>query len=229
MGARQRVGGIAALVEAATFVFGFVLFATTLSDYTSSDDPGESVAFLVDHRATLFVWQLVILVVFGVALVPLVLAVHERLRAAAPTLAPIATAFGLIWAGLVVAAGMIANLALGTVADLHESDPASAESVWAALDTVQNGLGGGNELVGGIWVLLVSWVALRAAALPRALGFLGIAAGVAGIVTVVPALEDVGAVFGLGLVVWFVWVGLVLLRDEPGTTVPTTPDLAAGH
>jgi hypothetical protein len=42
---------------------------------------------------------------------------------------------------------------------------------------------------------------------------LGVVMGVAGLVTVVPALEEVGAVFGLGLIVWFIAVGINLIQD----------------
>lgn len=213
----EKFGGVAALAAAATFVFGFGLFATALSDYTTGDPtPAESVAFVADNEAVLYLWNAVILILFGIVLVPLVLALYERVRRGAPALAPAAAAFGLIWAGLVIAAGMIGNIGLGTVADLQETDPTEAEAVWSALDSVQNGLGGGNEIVGGLWVLLVSWAALRTSALPRALNYLGIAAGVAGIVTIVPPLEVVGAVFGVGLIVWFVWAGIVLLRRGAG-------------
>ena len=37
--------------------------------------------------------------------------------------------------------------------------------------------------------------------------------GISALVTIVPALEDVGAVFGLGLIVWFAAVGLTLMKD----------------
>jgi len=214
MGEIRKVGGWAALVAAATFVFGIVMFATVLTDYTTGDPtPEESVAFLVDHQAAMYVWNVVIFIVFGLALVPLVLSLRERLKARAPGLSQVGAAFGLIWAGLVLAAGMVSNIAIATVADLHDTDPAGAEPVWSALDSVQNGLGGGNEIAGGVWVLLVSWAALKTGVLPRALSYLGMAAGVAGLVTIIPPLEAVGAVFGIGLIVWFVWVGIVLLRD----------------
>lgn len=214
---RQKVGGVAAIVAAATFVFGIVLFATALSDYATGDPtPAESVEFVVGHQTTLFVWYLVIYIVFGVALVPLVLAIHERVSMESPFVARIATAFGIVWAGLVVASGMIANLGIGAVADLYETEPTQAESVWSSLDTVQNGLGGGNELVGGVWILLVSATALASGSLPRLLCYLGAASGVAGVVTVLPALEVVGAVFGVGLIVWFTWVGLLMVRAPGG-------------
>ena len=80
---------------------------------------------------------------------------------------------------------------------------------------MQNGLGGGNEIVGGLWVLLLSWVALRAGGLPKVLNYLGVLIGVAGILTVVPAFDVLAAVFGLGQIVWFIWLGIVMLRGNP--------------
>lgn len=215
---------MAALVAAATFVFGFALFASVLSDYTTGDPtPAESVAFLVDHQGTLYLWNTVILIVFGIALVPLVLVLHDRIAGGAPLLARTAAVFGLVWAGLVLAAGMIGNIGIDTVADLSASDPERAATVWSALDSVENGLGGGNEIVGGLWVLLVCTAALREGTLPRWASYLGILAGLAGLVTVVPGLEPVGAVFGLGLIVWFAWIGVVLLRPAR----PTRAELRA--
>ncbi len=228
MSTKHRIGGIAALIEAVTFIVGIAMFVTMLADYTSGDPtPAESVAFLVDNQVALYVWNAVIFIVFGVVLVPVVLALHERLKTGAPALAQASTAFGLVWVGLVLAAGMVTNIGIGTVVDLSETNPAQAESVWSALDAVQNGLGGGNEIAGGVWVLLVSLGALRAAVLPKGLNYLGAASGVAGLVTVVPPLEAVGAIFGVGLIVWFVWVGMVLVRepDDPSATESGRLDL----
>jgi hypothetical protein len=222
-----RTGGIAALVAAATFVIGIVMFVTVMSDYATGDpSPSESVAFLVDNQVAFQIWNIIIYLCFGIALVPLTIAVHARLTADSPLITSIATAFGLIWAGLVIAAGMIANIGVGTVVDLADTEPSQAESVWSSLDAVQNGLGGGNEIVGGVWVLLVSWAAW-AHGLPKALNALGVISGVAGVVTIAPALEDVGAVFGLGLIVWFTWLGVLLLREARGETEPD-PQLARG-
>ncbi|MEZ5239780.1 MAG: hypothetical protein R2716_12815 [Microthrixaceae bacterium] len=63
-------------------------------------------------------------------------------------------------------------------------------------------------------MLLVSVAALRSGALPRALNYLGILSATAGLVTVVPGLEDIGMVFGLGLIVWFAWLGVVLIKSR---------------
>ncbi|MGI9608983.1 MAG: DUF4386 family protein, partial [Acidimicrobiia bacterium] len=81
MDQQQRFGGFAALTAAATFVVGIVMFVSLLSDYTTGDPTlGESVTFLVDHQAALYIWNVIIFIVFGIALVPLVLVLHERLK-----------------------------------------------------------------------------------------------------------------------------------------------------
>lgn len=224
-GASQRVGGVASLVAAGTFVFGFALFGTVLADYTADDlDPAGSVEFVVDHQGPLFVWHVVIFVLFGIALIPVALAWLDRLRPEAAVIATPAAALGIIWSTLVIAAGMIANLGIGAIADLHEVEPASAEPVWSTLEVVQDGLGGGNEIVGGLWVLLIGCAAWRTASLPRGASILAVVAGGAGILTVIPALEAFGAVFGLGLIVWFTWSGIVLLRTAEGTAGPGDRD-----
>ena len=209
----QKIGGVAALIEAAAYVAGFGLYLTLL-DSSGYVGPVRKAAFLVDHQAVIYIANLFIYVIFGVFLVVLALALCERLKAGAPALVQAATAFGLIWAGLVIASGMIFNVGMATVVNLYGKDPAEAALVWLAIGSVQEGLGGGNEIVGGLWVLLVSWAALRGGALPKALNYLGVAIGVAGILTVVPALDVLTDVFGLSQIVWFAWLGIVMLRNS---------------
>lgn len=211
----QRAGGIAALVAATTFIFGIALFATGLSDYTTGDpSAAESVEFLVGHQGTLFAWYLVILLVFGAALVPLSLALRNRVRAGAPQLADAGAAFGLIWAGLMFATGMVSNIGIEVVAHLAETEPDLAPAVWSSIDAVTNGLGGGNELLGALWILLVSLAAWITGALPRALNVVGLVSAAAGLATLGPGFEAIEMVFGLGSIVWFAWVGVVLVRGR---------------
>ena len=216
----SRAGAIGALIAAATWVFGTVLFVTTLSDYTEGDPtPGESVEFLVGHQTTLFAWYLVIFLIFGVAIIPLARALRRRLADVSPQLADIGAVLAYIWAGLMFATGMISNVGITAVADLEETDPAAAEALWSSIDTVTEGLGGGNELVGGLWILLVSVAAWGTRRLPTGLNILGGISAVAALITLVPGPSDVGMIFGLGSIAWFAWTGIVLLRS-PETTAP---------
>ena len=215
----QRVGGIAALTEAAIYVAGILYFLVVL-DYANVTGASQQVELFVANETSLYAMNLLIYVVFGVVLVALVLALHDRLKAGAPTTMQAATAFGLIWAGLVIASGMISNIGTTVVVDLYSTDPNQAAATWLAISPVVEGLGGGNEIVGGIWTLLVSLAALRAGLLHRALNYLGVVVGVAGILSAVPALGEVGGgVFGLTQIVWFVGLGILLLRNSRQETM----------
>jgi hypothetical protein len=86
---------------------------------------------------------------------------------------------------------------------------------------VPEALIGRVEVVGGIWMLLVTWAALLAGRHPRALNALGVVVGVAGVLTVVPALEVLGIGFRLGEIVWIVWLGIVMVRSSPSAAART--------
>ncbi|MBM3123627.1 MAG: hypothetical protein FJZ87_00985 [Chloroflexi bacterium] len=74
-------------------------------------------------------------------------------------------------------------------------------------------------MVNALWFLLLSWAALRARELPRILNYLGVAIGVAGILSVVLASLGLMVVYGLGLIIWLVWLGIVMLRRIPVSAV----------
>ena len=208
---QQKVGGFAALYLAAAYVVAMPYFLVFVK-YPSVVDPAEKVALLVGNHDSMRVMYLVTYVIFGIVLAVLALALYARLRDGAPILAQAATAVGLIWAFVLVASGMIFNAGMAAVVGLHATDPAQAVSAWQAIEPVAQGLGGsGGELLGGLWVLLVSVAALRTGRLPRVLNWLGVAIGTAGVLSVVPVLKDLAYGFGLLQIVWFVWLGIVML------------------
>ena len=210
----QRMGGIAGIIAALTWLFGFALFVTTFEPLTTGDlSTVETVEFLKDNQTMFYIWNLVIYVLFGIVQAVLTLAIHERLKDSAPALSQIAAALGLIWSALVIGSGMVANIGAATVLDMYTVNPDQAGTVWAAIDAVGRGIGGGNEIVGGLWVATLSLAAMRGG-LPKSLNIAGMIFGAAGVVTLVPMLTDVGALFGLGLIVWYIWCGVVILRNS---------------
>ncbi|MBC8506629.1 MAG: DUF4386 family protein [Anaerolineales bacterium] len=209
----QKLGGFAALYAAAAYLVGFVLWGVVLG-YSSDLAPAQKVASFVENQGLWYFLNLTVYVVWGFIMVVLALALNERLKTSSPTLIQIATATGLIWAGLVIASGMIANIGIETVVGINNTDPAQAASIWAAVDAVRDGIGGGNEIVGGLWVLLVSWAALQSGTFSKALNYLGLAIGVAGILSAVPPIRDLASVFGLTQIIWFIWLGIAMLRKK---------------
>jgi len=213
----KKMGGIAALYAGVAYIVGFVFYLFVV-DYNGVVDPVQKVALLVDNQASMYTYMTLFVVVWGAFMVVLALSLYERLKAGSPAIMQTATALGLIWAGLVIASGMIFNIGMGNVVDLFGKDPAQAATVWVAIDSVFDGVGGGTEIVGGLWILLVSWAALRGGDLPKALNYLGVVISVAGILSLVPALGELGGmIFGLGQIVWFIWLGIVMLRSNSST------------
>ncbi len=95
------------------------------------------------------------------------------------------------------------------------ADSSQTATVWLMTGSVLEGLIGRVEVLGGLWILLVTWGALRAGELLRALNYLGLAVGVAGIATAVPALAVLGIIFRVGEMVWGVWLGIAMFRNSP--------------
>ncbi len=215
----QTWGGLAALFEALSYVVGFTAMAVWL-------DPGDTegwntarrLAFVLEREASFQAVNLLIHVGFGLALVLLTTALHQRLHAGNEALMRVASPFGYIWAGLVIASGMLASVGLSAVASLQVKDATLALSVWQVLTIVQDGLGGGVEVVGGVWVLLLGIVGLRGSA-RSPLGWLGLVVGSCGVLTVIPPLRGLSMLFGLSQTLWFVGIGIALLRSNRGVQV----------
>ena len=214
----SRSTGFAALYLAAALVAAMIYFLVG-TDYPSVTDPVAKVDLLLQNQFGIHVMYLIAYVGFGLALSVLALGLQTKLAVTAPAAARVGAAIGLLWAGMLVASGVVYIVGMGSVVDLHATDPAAAVAAWQAIEPVALGLGGaGGEVLGGTWVLLVSLVALRGHQLPTWLTWLGLVVGAAGIVSTVPGLAGVAVGFGLLVIVWFAGLGMTLLRERAGTS-----------
>jgi hypothetical protein len=211
----QRWGGIAALYGAIAYIAAIPYFLIVV-DYPSVVDPLKKVILLKDNYMSMYAMHVIVYEFFGIGLIVLGLALYQRLRVDAPVLAPIGAALALVWACLLLGSSMVFNYGMGAVVELYDTDPAQAVRMWQTIETIALGLGGsGGELLGGLWLLAVSWAAIQTDALPRALNWLGLVIAAAGLISIAPQMRDVAIVFGLLQIVWFAWVGIVLLsRSE---------------
>ena len=210
----QKSGGFAALYLAVAYLIGMVLFIVVL-DYPSMTDPAQKVTLLVEKQMVIFSTNLLMYVFFGVILIVLSLALYDRLKSGAPAIMQVATAIGIIWAGSLIASGMVSNAGIAPVVALYAKDPAQAALTWQGIESVASGLGNGNgEILGGLLTLLISLAALRAGGLPKGLNILGLLVGAVGIISIFPGLTSLTGVFGLSQIIWFVWLGIVLLRSN---------------
>ncbi|WP_299519818.1 hypothetical protein [uncultured Serinicoccus sp.] len=210
-----RAGGIAAQVVAGSYVLGFLVMAAYLvpRGFTSPvEDPAGSLSFLRAHHAELAGWYMVLYLVGGVAMALVTLGVGQRL-AAAPALGRFSTALGMIWSGLLVASGSVALVAQDAAVSLWAEHPDLALNTWVSTSVVQDALGGGIEVAGALWVAVVGLGILRTRSLSAGLGGLALGLAAVGMATVIPIASELAtSVFGLGMIVWFTWLGLVVHR-----------------
>jgi hypothetical protein len=212
---QQRVGGMAALYLATAYLTTIPYFLLVLG-YQNAVDPAAKLALLADHQSSLYAFNVLAYIVFGLVLTVLALALHERLKGATLPMARVIAAWGMIWSCLLIANGTISNMGMEYVVNLRGTDATGAAAAWQLIESIVNGLGGvGGEALGGPWMLLVSLASLRSKRLPTALNWLGLATGLAGFASNIPLFRESTVVFGLLQIVWFSWLGVVLLRTKP--------------
>lgn len=208
----QKLGGFAAFYLAAAYIIGIALFLVVL-DYPGITDPAQKVSLLIEQQGVIFWTNLLMYVFFGVVLIPLALALYDLVKTEAPALAKVATVTGIIWAGSLIASGMISNAGIAPVVALYAKDPAQAALTWQTIEAVASGIGNGNgEILGGVWTLLISLAALNTNHLPKILNYLGLLVGAVGIASVFPGLTDLVGLFGISQIIWYIWLGIRLLR-----------------
>ena len=209
----QKLAAWSAISEAVIYIAMFIFYGA-IWQYPASQTNQEKFAFLADNIVLLSVANLIGYVVFGILLAFLVYGLHKRLSDKAPDMVNIASIFGLVWVGIIISAGMVSNIGLYSVLAIAEQDADQAMMVWKAILAVEQGLGGGNEIVGAMWVFIISIAALKTQQLSKGLNYLGLVVGSAGILTIVPA-DIFTEIFGISQIVWFIWLGVALLKQEP--------------
>ncbi|SHG79811.1 DUF4386 family protein [Ferrimonas marina] len=204
-----KPAGVASVFLALIYIAAFVYFGAFWS-YPSAASPAEKMAYLAANQVMISAIFFLMYVLFGVVLTVLVVGLYEQLKHTNNPLNAISTVFGLVWVGLVIASGMISTIGLAHAIDLMDSSLEKAFDIWNIVSLLTESLGGGNEIVGGLWVLIVSIVALRAGVFRRALNYLGLFVGLAGIATIYPS-DLATETFGISQIVWFIWLGMALL------------------
>lgn len=208
----QKWAGVSALAEAVIYISAFIYFGVYWA-FPGDGLAAEQALYFRDNQLVFSLVNLLIYVVFGLFLAVLVCGIYERLKSSSPAIIQLASLFGLIWVGVIIASGMIATIGLQSVVELAPENPERAMEVWSIVSLMVEALGGGNELVGGLWVLLLSIGALRGRQLSKALNYLGLFVGIAGLCTVYPA-DIFTEIFGISQIVWFIWLGFTLLKKD---------------
>jgi hypothetical protein len=203
----QTVGGVSAIIEGLCYIGSLLLVLVAMPamgwqmDYW--EEPTKAVPFVHAHQ-TFFILAALFYVVSALVVLPVVVAVHERLRSLSPTLIAAASALGVMATAMLLLNALVQYAEFRAIGTLS---PTVAEQARAYGSVAYDATFQAASVCLGIWVLLLSWVVIRRGAMPRWLGYFGLLVGAA----------DIAALFFpppslLLSIPWLIALGIVLLR-----------------
>ncbi len=210
----RKASGVAAIAHALAYLVGIGLYVTLLNPILDAG-PREYLALLPRYGTLMYWWIFICYMVAGFCLVPVAWAVHRTLSPDLPNLSPVIALLAFIWAALIIGSGNLMMYGFSEIQKIYADDPVQALAVVRTLHIVEDGIISANEFTGGLWAFLLCLAALRTGRLNRAVAYTGLVIGAAGILSVIPPLTE-GAVtlFGVGMILWFILLGVHLIRTE---------------
>ena len=207
-----RAGRVAALLYGLWLLYLLGLLTVVIPraglTVAGAHDPSQALPWVGANRGLFtLLWLPEFLASF--ALLVVVLALDDRLRAVAPGRMRAASACGLLGAALVAGHTLVQN-AMITLAGAHAQDRAGAESAFRAVDATAGWLAQGAFFALGAWMLLAGWAALGGG-LPRWAARTGLLAGLLAL----PALFLGVPAGALGLLLWHGALAVTLRGGRP--------------
>jgi hypothetical protein len=217
MNGLQKTAGIASIVQAAGYVV-ILLFALVLlpiygikpGDLNSPDKvlPVVTSPVLKEYYSLFLVFGLTIVVTLGV---------YDRLQGDPPALMQVAVAASLASAIFWVGYSMFGSAMVSTLKSLNAQNPTLSQGSFVSATIVINGLLNSAPFAGSWSLILWGWAALQTRKLPVLLGTIVLAAGLIRLLMLlVPSRlgTQLNLVQVLLSILWGIWLGFILLRDE---------------
>jgi succinate dehydrogenase/fumarate reductase cytochrome b subunit len=198
----QKLGGIAAFINVAVAIATLAV-ATILIGFTAMSDPSKLAELAVHNPAPLIIQDGLKFVSAAISIV-LILALANYLQRDTSTLLSIASGFGFFSVFCLVVNATLSLYAISHATVLEQE----AGLMGGQLSHMIGILAMAVLFCDGLWYLLISWAALKSQKLPKRLCYLSLGIGA---FSLVPPLGIIVLLLGI---VWSVWIGRVLLREE---------------
>lgn len=207
-----QAGGVAAFGMALCYISMAVIFFGLITVPPGLDNLGRLQYFLQQEYLWGAIGYGIGYLLFGGLLAILLQALRQAIPDSQSAMAGLAERFGNVWLLLMMASGMVALISMEMMLGLLATSTEQALALNNTSKLLTHALGGGIELVGGLWALLLSMAGLKHNIFPKLLHSLGIIVGSLGIATVLHTLPYLKEAFGITQFIWFIWLGVTLLR-----------------
>jgi hypothetical protein len=210
----QKAGGIVAILAAAMYLFAMGLVVSLLQFIADTNlEFQEYMTLLSTNKTLIFIWNFAMYIISGICQTVLVWAIYEMFKTSSPILSKLAATFGFIWVAFVFLSGFILTYGTEAIINLYGKNPIQAEMLKNTLDTITMGIDHSDKLLGCLWIGLVSVTGLKHKVFPKAIHIFGFVISVLSpIGVIISALIEISYLFGVGLIVWLLAVGICMLN-----------------
>lgn len=208
----KKLAAISAAYGGLSYIGGIVVYLLLLK-YDSATSAAEQLDIISSNSVLVHITTLHIYVIFSFGIILLATYLYLRLKNQQPILSLLSLITGVIWATILIASGFI-SMAVTTLL-MNGTAVSDLTSSWQAIDIISNALGGGNELMGGIFTGLLSLAIYRARYSGVATSILGALVFIGGTISALPYLADIGiGIFVISQILWFFSLAWDISRNE---------------
>ncbi|WP_460314118.1 hypothetical protein [Aliiglaciecola aliphaticivorans] len=207
-----NLAAIASLTCALSFIFGLTLILVWVPDF--NDGPSQRLQVFTEHPMLMQFWYFIVYIVFAVAILLLSMQITARGTLEHSKMHKLTMLVSYIWSSYIFASGLIAILSIEFLFNAWLPAKGEISEIWQDIYAIQMGLGEGVEWVGGIWMLVMTLTLIEQRRFSRVIHGLGYITAAFGLLTLIPSLSLVGALFGALQVVWFVCLSLLLFKQN---------------
>ncbi len=197
----KKFAVVSAVYGGFSYIAGMFVYLVLLGD-DGATTAAEQVAFVNQNAFLMHITTLHIYILFSVGIITIAVYGYLKLKSIQPVLALLSLISGVIWSTLLVASGFISMAFTSALMSGVATD--SLVTAWSAVKIIGDALGGGNELIGGVFTGLLSLALFKAHLSTMCTSGLGLIVFVGGFISALPYLADVGiGIFVISQILWF--------------------------
>lgn len=197
----KKLAVISAVYSGLSYIGGIFVYLQLLK-YDSATSASEQLNIISSNPILVHITTLHIYVIFSFGIILLATYLYLKLKNEQPILGLLSLITGVLWATILIASGFISMAVTTLLMDgTATSDLAVA---WQTIDIISNALGGGNELIGGVFTGLLSLAMYKARYSGVVTSILGALVFIGGTISALPYLADIGiGIFVISQILWF--------------------------
>lgn len=197
----KKLATISAVYGGISYIGGIFVYLQLLK-YDTATSASEQLVIISNHSVLVHITTLHIYVIFSFAIILLATYLYLKLKAQQPILGLLSLITGVLWATILIASGFISMAVTALL--MNGTTAGDLTAAWQAIDIISNALGGGNELIGGVFTGLVSLALYKARLSSMFTSLLGALVFAGGTVSALPYLTDIGiGIFVISQIFWF--------------------------